>query len=512
MHDLLRADMHARKNELIELHRRLVQIPSVNRGDGSPARETEVAQFAADYLKPSQISTRIAESAPGRGNLLAECTLGAGTRPSSGGAADAKTLLLMSHSDVVPVGDETRWRFPPFSAEVADGRIWGRGSNDCKMLVAAELFVMKTLAGLFGANAAMPDLPRHGILRLAVGADEEAGGRFGFGWLAEHEASFLKADLAINEGGGAFVARGGGRSGQTAGRREVQNEDGKTNRGDAESLWFNLGCGEKGRYEVIVTAEGRGTHASIPWSARNPIALLATAIERLQRWEPPVSISGPTFAPLRALLRIEGKLTEANLEETIAAARERSRAFANSLLAQSRPTIAPTMMQSGEKSNAVPAAAELRCDARLLPGQRIDLFEQLLGDLLGELRGVEFRIESTAEPSESPTDAMTIALFERALDMTFATPETESEKGATAESSKQCRVLPNWCTGFTDSRFARSVGTPTYGFQVIEPNADPDRLSIHCIDESVEVGMLLPCAEALGHLALEFLADGAAGP
>ena len=66
------------------------------------------------------------------------------------------------------------------------------------------------------------------------------------------------------------------------------------------------------------------------------------------------------------------------------------------------------------------------------------------------------------------------------------------------------RVLPAWCTGFTDSRFVRGLGTPTFGFQLVEPSADAERLSIHCIDESIEAGMLLPCSLALAHLALDF--------
>lgn len=456
-HARLDAAMAAAEAELIDIHRRIVQVPSVNWGDGSSAREDAVCAVMAEYLGGAGIASRVRESAPGRANLMASLV----ARGGSGG----KRLLLISHSDVVPPGDEKAWRFPPFSAELAEGRIWGRGANDCKMLVAAELFAAAILARV--------RLPGHGELRLAVGADEEAGGRWGFGWLAENEPEFLRADLCVNEGGGASV-------GKTA----------------AGAEGFLVGCGEKGRYEVRLTAKGPGTHASVPWGKANPLARLAQAAARLAAWEGAGRPASPIFEGLRARMGLAEATTSENLAATISEAERRgSASFRNSLLAQSRITIVPTMFACGDKSNAVPLRAELRCDARILPGQtRADL-DRALAETLAEFPDIQAEIEPTADPSVSPWTPEVAALFEGALRRTF-TPEA----GAAVEP------IPTWCTGFTDSRFIRALGTPAYGFQPVEPRADADRLGIHCVDESIEASMLLPCARALGHLALDFLA------
>lgn len=448
--------------ELIELHRRLVRVPSVNRGDGAAGVEREVARVAAEYLAGAGVVARIAEDpAQGRSNLLAEI------RGES--AKAGRTLLLMSHSDVVPAGEPSAWRFPPFSAEMADGRIWGRGAYDCKMLAACELFVMAMLA--------RQGLPETGRLRLAIGADEEAGGRWGFGWLAENEPDFLRTDLAINEGGGSYLGRAA----------------------TGERL-FTVGCGEKGRYEITLTVRGRGAHASVPWGKVNPITAISALAVALGAWEGEASTAGPIFEKLRGWLGLAGGISASNLNETLEAAERFSKSFPLALRAQSRMTIVPTIFRGGEKSNAVPAQAELRCDARTLPGQSRGDLENALKHILSDFPEVEWRIEETAAPSVSPLAPEIEQIMIRALESTFRNERWDESP---------CRVVPAWCTGFTDSRFARTLGTPTYGFQVVEPRANPDRLPIHCIDESIEAGMLLPCAEVLAHIAMDFLGGAA---
>lgn len=486
--------MREREAELIDLHRRLVQVPSINRGDGSSADETLVAQVAGEYLRSAGgagIEYRIVESAPGRGNLLARLRRGTSknAKPeeldakldkldSNPDEAQAKTLLWMGHSDVVPPGVASVWRFDPFSAEIADGRIWGRGTNDCKMLVAAELFAAAALA--------REGLPGRGELRIAIGADEEAGGRFGFEWLAKNETEFLRADLAINEGGGAFLFRG-----------------------KAGKNLFALGCGEKGRYEVTLRIRGRGTHASVPWGTRNPLAIAGGIAQRFAEWIPPMSVASPIFENLREQFGLRDAASEANLDETIAEAKSISRAFANSLMAQSRATIVPTLLTAGEKTNAVPSEATLRCDARILPSQSPRLIKEALEKMLRDIDDVEISIEETAAPSVSPVTDNIVNLFEGALRRTFGgedgTDSKENANDTDSSGGSGISIMPGFCTGFTDSRFSRSVGTPTYGFQVIEPGADPNRLGIHCIDESIEVGMLLPCSRALAHFAIDYL-------
>lgn len=457
--------MMEREEELFELHKKLVEIPSVNHGDGSSARETEVATCLAAYLEREGIDLRVVESAPGRGNLLAKW------RAPQAGTPSGNRLLLMSHADVVPAGDEAKWRHPPFSATRADGRIWGRGTNDCKMLVACEAFAMASIVRS-GELAA-------GEIRLAVGADEEAGGMLGFGWLAEHEADFLRADLAINEGGGGYLTR---------------EQDGRE--------VFLLGAGEKGRYEVIFTAEGPGTHASTPWGRMNPAVRIAELATTISAWGSLPAPGAPILAGFRETAGLKGPSTLENLGETLEAGRKLSKSFYNSLMAQTRITLVPTVIRSGEKSNAVPTRAELRCDGRLLPGQKVRELEQAVRELLKGFPDIEFRIEETAGSSVSELPEALAGLFERAAGRAL------HRDGGLISDGERPRILPTWCTGFTDSRFVRNLGTPTYGFQLIAPEADPDRLGIHCIDESIDERMLMPCALSLAHLALDFCERG----
>ena len=365
----------------------------------------------------------------------------------------------MSHSDVVPVGDQTAWTHPPFSAALDAGRIWGRGSNDCKMLVAAQLFAMAGLKRL--------GLPRRGQLRLAVGADEEVGGALGFNWLLHNRTDFLRADLAICEGGGSFIGN------LAAGGRPV----------------ISVGSGEKGRSDVVIRARAEGGHASTPWGKRNPLLILAEVVRRIDAWRPETAPASPLFAAMAPWIGLDSVGAD-NLEDAIARFSERVPSMLASLRGQSRMTLTPTVLHCGDKSNAIPTEATLTCDARLLPGQKVADLEAVVRGVLEGLEGVAFTVIETSEPSVSPFDEALRAMFERAAVRALGEP---------------VEVAPVWCVGATDAHYVRAAGTPVYGFQIVDPKADPARLGIHCIDESIEVGMLLPCALALAHQAVEFL-------
>ena len=178
------AQVDAARDEIIALEQALVRIPSVNTGFMPTGDETPVCEFVRHWLAQDGIDSEILESAPNRGNLIARL------EGKSGNAG----LMFMSHTDVVPVEDDSKWRFPPFEATIAEGRIFGRGASDCKGLLTAQLMAVRLLK-------------RNGIqledgLILAAGADEEHGGRYGFGWLADNHPGKLAAPYAVNEGGG----------------------------------------------------------------------------------------------------------------------------------------------------------------------------------------------------------------------------------------------------------------------------------------------------------------------
>ena len=185
--DTLLTQVDQNFDEILSLHRDLVRIPSVNTGFMPTGNETEAADYARQWLGQRGISSEILESDKDRGNLIAQMP----------GASGQNKLLLMSHLDVVPVEDEAKWNYAPFGAEVDAGRVYGRGASDCKGLLACQMMAMSLLQ-------------RNGVelsdnLILASGADEESGGRYGFGWLAENHPEKIRAPLAVNEGGGTHL-------------------------------------------------------------------------------------------------------------------------------------------------------------------------------------------------------------------------------------------------------------------------------------------------------------------
>ena len=221
------AQVDAQREEIIALEQDLVRIPSVNTGFMPTGDETPVCEYIRDWLAEDGIESEILGRTPERGNILARI---------EGSNSDAG-LMFMSHTDVVPVEEEEKWRFPPFSATIADGRIYGRGASDCKGLLTAQLYAMRLLI-------------RNGIqledsLIFCSGADEEHGGRYGFGWLAENHPDKIRAPFAVNEGGGTPIDSPSG-------------------------LTYLLGTGEKGRLQVEIEVKGVSSHASVPGKERTP--------------------------------------------------------------------------------------------------------------------------------------------------------------------------------------------------------------------------------------------------
>src|SRR5213079_970697 len=185
-HNLL-ASVDAARDEIVALLQELVRIPTVNHGArADTGNESRACDVLRPILEAADIPVEVHESAPGRGNLLAHI-----------GATNGQRLLLMSHTDVVPVEDESLWEHPPFSGALDRGRIYGRGADDDKADVAAFCMAM-VLLRRFGTQL-------HNELVWLAAADEESGGRWGAGWVAANYASLVKADFAINEGGGVHV-------------------------------------------------------------------------------------------------------------------------------------------------------------------------------------------------------------------------------------------------------------------------------------------------------------------
>lgn len=446
--DLL-AQVDASQDELVELVQGLVRIPSVNTGFMPTGNETPVCEYIRDWLAEDGIVSEILESAPGRGNVIARLEGGSG-----------KTgLMLMSHTDVVPVEDEGKWRYPPFSATVADGRVYGRGAADCKGLLAAHLMAMRLLKR---SGVGLKD----GLI-LASGADEEHGGRYGFGWLAEHHPDKIAAPYAVNEGAGTPI--------QAAG-----------------NLVYILGVGEKGRLQVEIDVKGVSAHASTPWKGANAAYRLGQALRQIEAYEPERDTSTSLFEHL-STFAIEHKPSPGNVEEIIAEVEPDNPPLASLLRALSRMTLTATMVRGGVKSNSVPEAIRLTCDVRTLPHQDEEYVRQEVSRVLEGVPGAEFEIDYMAVPNASPFETDFVRRIMAATELTLGRDDIQ--------------WAPGISTGFTDSRFTRQLGTATYGFHGFHPDDDPSLVNYHGTNESEGIKSIVTGTKVMLALAYDLLSE-----
>lgn len=466
----------AARAETVELTQRLVQVPSVNTGkhheppwppSGKPASadgypealvpydasasaptgaELPAAALLRDKLAAEGIAATLYYPGENRANLSA--SLGQpGGRPK---------LLLMSHIDVVPVEDVSQWTHPPFGGEVHDGRLWGRGAADMKSTVAAEamaLVILKRAGVQFD-----------GEVTFVTCADEESGGAYGFGWMAQHHPEVLRADYAVNEGGGSAI-------------------------GTSTGLIYPINTGEKGRLEIRIHITGRGYHASQPWRADNAIYTAEEVIRRIREYQPEVSASAQLFQHLDTLAGISEPVTDANVERIIAEVGKVNENVASYLRAASRMTLVATMIEGGVKSNSVAEKCLITCDVRSLPHQGPDYVRQQLEGLLAGLDGVRVEVIQTAVSNAST------------FDHEFADRVMTATRAAIGEPD--ITFVPGLTVGFTDSRFVRPLGDIAYGFMPSHPAADPSKSGAHNINESIDLESIHSITRYLVALAWE---------
>ena len=436
------------RDEIIALEQALVRIPTVNTGFMPTGNETEACRYIEKWLSEDSIASETIESAPDRGNLIARL------KGKSGKAG----LMFMSHLDVVPVEEEEKWRFPPFSATVADGRIFGRGASDCKALLTCQLVAMRLLKR---NNIELKD-----DLILASCADEEHGGRYGFGWMAEHHPEKLDAPYAVNEGGGVPISAAG-------------------------ALTYLLGIGEKGRLQLEIEVRGSSAHASTPWQGSNALFGLSEVVKRIEAYEAERDTSTSLFDHL-STFAIEDKPSPENIDQIIADHEENQPRFTSIMKALSRMTITPTMINGGIKSNSVPESVRLTCDVRTLPHQDEAYVRQELGKILEGIDGVEIDVDYMSIPNASEFDT------EFASRIQIST--------ARALRRDDIQWVPSLSTGFTDSRFTRNLGTTTYGMVGSHPDDDPMLSFIHGTNESVGIRSLVSGTRIMLALAYDVLA------
>ena len=224
----------------VEQLQRLIRADTVN----PPGDEHEVQAQTKSLLEEAGFEVELLEAEPKRANLIAKLR----------GAADGPTMTLLSHVDTVKA-DRDEWSRDPWSGELVDGWVWGRGALDMKGQVAAEIAACLEL-GRSGWR------PPRGTLQLVITADEETGGDLGARWLCEEHPDKVRSDFVVNEGGGYSFEHDGRRL-------------------------YTLAVGEKGIFRIRVTTSGVAGHASLPKIGENALLKLAPLVERLNEQPPP---------------------------------------------------------------------------------------------------------------------------------------------------------------------------------------------------------------------------------
>lgn len=320
----LQAELEA---DVIEICRDLIRIPSVNYGDGR-GDEAEVSRYVQRKLQEVRISTEIFESAPNRCNVIANIP---------GSDRSLPGLVMNGHLDVVPASVED-WTVDPFSADVRDGCIWGRGAVDMKDMDAMML-------GIFRLWARHNFQPKRSIV-LAFFADEEAGGIFGSRWMVEnHPEIFSRCSEAVSEVGGFSVT--------------LQNS----------KRVYLIETSQKGIEWLNLTAKGVAGHGSL-LNEKNAVTRISKAVTDIGEYRWPQRLTRTNKKLFQKISEITGiPYNEENLQPLL----DQLGPAAKMIGATLRNTANPTMLSAGYKANVIPQTASAVIDGRTVPGFELSL-------------------------------------------------------------------------------------------------------------------------------------------
>ena len=413
-------------DEVVRFTSELIRIDTSNRGGGD-CRERPAAEYAAEQLAGAGLEPTLLERTPGRTNVVARIE---GTDPG----ADA--LLLHGHLDVVPAQADD-WSVHPFSGEVRDGVVWGRGAVDMKNMDAMILALARSWARE-GVR------PRRDIV-IAFTADEEDSARDGSGFLAEeHAGLFHGCTEGVGESGAFTFHDGAGRE------------------------LYPIAAGERGTAWLKLTARGRAGHGS-KVNKDNAVTRIAAAIARIGEHEWPLRPTPTVSAALTelaALYGIDGDLADVD------ALLEKLGPAAKLVEATVRNSANPTMLNAGYKINVIPGEAVAYVDGRYLPGGE-DEFRATLDRLTGP--DVDWAFQHRTVALQAPLDSPTYARMRAAVE----------------EFAPEGHVVPYCMSGGTDAKQFSRLGIIGYGFTPLRLPAGYDyQAMFHGVDERVPVEAL----------------------
>lgn len=356
-------------------------------------------------------------------------------------------VITLAHMDVVPVeqGTEADWQQPPFSGQIADGYLWGRGTMDMKHMLMGSLEAVELLL-------AKGFQPRRTVY-FAFGHDEEIGGQNGAVFIAQYlEDQGIRFEYMLDEG--TFIL-----------------ED--VLPGINRPVAF-IGTAERGFVNLKITAYGKGGHSSQP-PQETAVGILSEAIVSLQRNPFPNRLSQTTRDMFRFLspeMPLHYRAVFANLwlsSPLVISLMDKPPS--NSVL---RSTMAPTRLRGSDKSNVLPITAEAVVNVRILPGESVASvkahFEQAIAD-----------------------ERVNVAIDRQGFDVTEPSPIADSQASGYREIEQAVKrtfgdiyVCPSLFPAGTDSKHYHRIVPNVYRFNPMQLS-DADISRFHGTNERISL-------------------------
>ena len=425
-------------DEAVEFTAELIRMDTTNHGGGEGV-ERPAAEYVAARLAEVGYAPRMLEKATGRTNVVVRV-------PGSEPAAEA--LLVHGHLDVVPA-DPAEWSVHPFSGEVREGVVWGRGAIDMKDHIGMVLAVVRAWARA-GVR------PRRDLV-LAFTADEEDSAAYGAEFLAEEHAELFEGCTEGISESGAF-----------------------TFHADDGLRLYPVAAGERGTAWLRLTAKGRAGHGSKVHHA-NAVSRLAAAVHRIGEYSWPLRLTPVVRAALRELAVVHGIEPPPGLAddtgpdpgaEEIDLLLARLGPAAELVEPTLRNSANPTMLSAGYKVNVIPGTAEAGIDGRVVPGGEEE-FLRTLDRLTGP--EVEWAFQHREVPLAASAGSGTFTAMREALE--------HFDPGA--------HVVPYCMSGGTDAKQFSRLGIVGYGFTPLRlPEGFDYQALFHGVDERVPVAAL----------------------
>jgi acetylornithine deacetylase/succinyl-diaminopimelate desuccinylase-like protein len=419
----------ALEERAVALLQQLIRHKTVN----PPGDERALQEELAAELRDAGFEVDLLGRTPERPNLVARLR----------GRAEGPVLGLLSHVDTVLATPE-EWQRDPWSGDLVDGEVWGRGAQDMKSQTAAEVAAALDLARSGWR-------PARGDLLVLVVVDEETGGEDGAIWLTEQHPNLVRCDFLLNEGAGTVIPHG-------------------------DERLYGVCTAEKGVFRFSLTTRGAAGHASMPNVADNALPKLAPLLTALATNKPGLDL---TEAP-RALL---AALDLADLD-ALRAANPRLAAFAEPMASV---TFAPTIISASTKINVIPSAATLTVDCRVPPGHGRETAQRRMAEVLDGHDGYEVTWIEEVVGNGSPTES----------------PLMDALRTWVASEDPGARVVPTMLPAYTDSRAFRDAFPEcvAYGFfPQREMNLHQMWPLVHGKDERIaaaDVGLAARCYRAV---------------